>query len=76
MTNESVSLCSLESRTIMLTVQEHFPAKYQNVPELQKDKPAYLSDALDCTINMFGFNKLNAKQFNDCNDEVGPNDLI
>ena len=60
----------------MLTVQEDFPAKYQNVPELQKDKPAYLSDALDWTINMFGFNKLNAKQFNDCNDEVALNDLI
>ena len=35
----------------MFLVREHFPAKYQNVTEVEKDKAAYLLDALDCTIN-------------------------
>lgn len=54
----------------MFIVREHFPAKYQNVTEVEGDKAESLLDVVDCAINMLGFNKLKANGFYDCSDEV------
>ena len=47
----------------MFIVREHFPAKYQNVTEVEGDKAESLLDVVDCAINMLGFNKLKANGF-------------